>query len=76
MAEQMISREDANDLGFAIKEMVNDLESRGFERAHIGSAMAGIGLALVQVHDGNRIALGIVCAARDAIMADLGYPQH
>lgn len=75
MAEEMISRDDAADLGFAIKEMVNDLESRGFTRAHIGSAMAGIGLALVQVHDGNRIALGIVSAARDALMADAATKQ-
>jgi hypothetical protein len=75
MAEQMISKEDARELGFAIKEMVNDLESRGFERSHVGAAMAGVGLALVQVHDGHRAAIAIVNATRDALMADVGYPQ-
>lgn len=73
MAEQMISRDDAAQLGFAIREMVNELENRGFERAQIGSAMAGIGLALVQVHDGHRTALGIINAARDALTADAGH---
>lgn len=75
MAEQMISRTDADDLGLAIKEMVNDLESRGFTRAQVGAAMAGIGMALVQVHDGNRVAMGIIEAARNALMADASPKQ-
>ncbi|HEY8751612.1 MAG TPA: hypothetical protein VIM11_26760 [Tepidisphaeraceae bacterium] len=70
MSEIMTSREEAAQLQLAFREAVKSLEQRGFTRAQIGSAMAGIGLALVQVHDGSRVALGIVNAARDALMAD------
>lgn len=75
MSEIMTSREDADELQFAFREIVKDLERRGFVRAQIGSAMAGIGLALVQVHDGPKIALGIVNAARDALMRDVAPIQ-
>ena len=76
MSELMTSREEADILKNAITGLVNDFERMGFSRGQVGSAMAGIGLALVQVHEGRKTALGIVCAARDALMADLGYPQH
>lgn len=76
MSELMTSREEAAVLKNAITCLVNDFERMGFTRGQIGAAMAGIGLALVQVHDSPKTALGIVCAARDALMADLGYPQQ
>ncbi len=76
MGELMTSREEADVLKTAITGLVDDLERMGFTRGQIGAAMAGIGLGLVQIHDGPKTALGIVCATRDVLMADLGYPQH
>ncbi len=75
MTEVMTSRDDAAKLQFALKITVKDLVSEGWTKAQIGSAMAGVGLALVQANDGPRIALGIIEAARDALMADVAPKQ-
>lgn len=75
MSEVMTSREEAAELHMAVRDMVKRLERHGFVKAQIGSAMAGIGLALVQAHDGPNIALSIIEAARNALMADLA-PKH
>ena len=40
--------------------VVNDLEREGFERGHIGAAMAGIGLALAQVNSGRHAAMKVI----------------
>lgn len=60
MGEKMISREDAGALKIAIDRFVNDMEREGFDRGHIGAAMAGIGLALAQVNSGRHAAMKVI----------------
>lgn len=69
-AEQMTSREEADVLKKTINGLSDDLERMGFSRAQIGSALAGIGLGMVQVHGGNDRALAIVGALRDCLTSD------
>ena len=70
MGERMISPEDAGALATAINRFVNDLEREGFERGHIGAAMAGIGLALAQVNSGHHTAMKIINNIRDICVAE------
>lgn len=76
MAERMTSREDSNRLKAAINACTDNLEREGFDRGQIGAAMAGIGLALTQVHNGNIAALAIVNATRDLLLADAQREKH
>ena len=75
MSEMMINREDATELGLKIRLLVKDLHARGFEKAHIGSAMVGIGAALVTVHEGPGRGLATLDGARDALLARTTVPQ-
>lgn len=70
MGERMTSPDEAAILKAGINECVDELERHGFDRGQIGAAMAGIGLALTQVHSGNAKAIAIVNSVRDALMAD------
>jgi hypothetical protein len=69
------SREEANVLKNAINGLVNDFGRMGFDRDQIGAALAGIGLALVQVHCSPRSALAMVDRLRDMLMADASPRQ-
>jgi hypothetical protein len=71
MAERMTSREEADVLKNAINGLANDFERMGFSRGQIGSAMAGIGLGMVQVHQGHDIAIRTVNAVLDCLMSDV-----
>lgn len=70
MAERMTSRDEAAVLKAGIDECTDSLERHGFDRGQIGAAMAGIGLALTQVHSGHRKALDIVESVRNALLVD------
>jgi hypothetical protein len=75
MSERTTSREDADILKNGIQGLVNDFERMGFDRGQIGSAMAGIALAIVQVHVSNRMALKMVDTLRDLLEADAAVKQ-
>jgi rhamnogalacturonyl hydrolase YesR len=70
MAEQMTSREGAATLKNAINGISKDFERMGFDRAQIGASLAGIGLAMVQVHVSHDRALEMVETLRDLLLAD------
>jgi hypothetical protein len=68
--QRMTSRDEADLLKAVIGECVNNLESMGFTRGTVGAAMSGIGIALVQVHDGHANALKVLNVSRDLLTAD------
>ena len=69
MSERMTSRAEADEMKKAIDATVDSLECCGFDRGQIGATMAGIGLALVVVHNGRGQALSILEGTRNALMA-------
>lgn len=68
--ERMTSRAEADILKTHINQCIDGLEAMGFARGQIGAAMAGISLALVQVHNGHEAAVAIIGMARNALDAD------
>lgn len=58
-----------------IKGLVSDFEHLGFPRAFIGSALAGVGLAMVQVHASHDTAMTMVGTLQSALVADQGGLQ-
>lgn len=70
MGERMTSREEADVLKNAINGLTNDFEHMGFGRNQIGAALAGIGLAMVQVHESHDTALRMVSTLRDCLVSD------
>lgn len=75
MTELTTSREEAEVLGNGIKSLVKDFERMGFDRGQIGSAMAGVALAMVAVNVSNRSALKMVDTLRDLLEADAAVKQ-
>lgn len=75
MSDAMISREDADVLSRRIHALIDQLDSSGFSRAAIGSAMSGIGLALVQVHVGHQDAMRMVAGLESLLTGDDGKFQ-
>lgn len=67
MGERMTSRDEADILKREIDECANSLERLGFDRGQIGAALAGIGLALVQVHHGQAAALRMITSVHAAL---------
>lgn len=70
MGERMTSREDAAVLKNAINGLVSDFDSMGFSRAEIGAALAGVGIAMVQVHVGRDEAARMAASLGDLLQAD------
>ena len=70
MAERTTSKEEADVLKTAINILVTDFARMGFDKDQIGAALAGIGLALVQVHCSHRSALAMVDRLRDILLID------
>jgi hypothetical protein len=75
VSELTTSREEADILKGGIYGLVKDFERMGFDKGQIGSAMAGIALAIVQVHVSNRVALKMVDTLRDLLEADAASKQ-
>jgi hypothetical protein len=75
MSELTTSREEADVLKNAINQLVRDFERMGFERAQIGVSLAGIGLAMTQVHCSHDIALSVVDTLRNLLQADAAPKQ-
>lgn len=74
--ERTTSRAEAAVLRTGINECVDTLERHGFDRGQIGAAMAGIGLALTQVHLGHERALDVTRTLQTKLEADAaGRPQ-
>lgn len=74
MAERLTSPEEAKELQGVLRAAVADLERRGFGIGQIGASMVGMGAALSQSGDGNRMALDVLEGARDGIMrSDLAH---
>lgn len=75
MAERMTSPEEAAILKAGLDAAINALERDGFGRGQIGAAMAGVGLALTQVHQGHATAIKMVECVRDQLLADAATKQ-
>lgn len=70
MGERTTSREEADILKNAINGLASDFETMGFDRSQIGASLAGIGLAMVQVHCSPKDALHMVDRLRALLLAD------
>lgn len=66
MGESMIHKDDAEILRRSIQALVDNLDEDGFDRAHVGAAMVGIGAALVSAHTGHANCLQVLAAAGQA----------
>lgn len=75
MGERTTSRDEADHLKREITGLVDRLERAGYARDQVGSAMGGIGLALVQVHCSPRSALAMVETLRDILLSDQAVKQ-
>jgi hypothetical protein len=75
MPEKTISREEADVLHNAIHRLVDDLERSGHDRGTIGSAMTGVGLAMVQVHIGHDVAMRMIGSLESILVKDNGGMQ-
>ena len=73
--EQTTSREDADVLKNGIYGLIKDFERMGFDKGQIGAAMAGISLAIVQVHVSNRVAIAMVDTLHDLLQSEAATKQ-
>lgn len=75
MSDLTTSREEADILRNAIDQLVRDFERMGFERSQIGVSLAGVGLAMTQVHCSHDIALSVVDTLRYLLQSDVTPKQ-